>query len=533
MRTAWLDLAEVPDDRTDSAEVCIVGAGAAGLYLARVLAERGVSVILVEAGPVRPTSSDAMGFVADFGGDVYPGATLGRFFGLGGSTARWGGALVPHSSHDVRDAEPTRETWRHVVAVVEANTRRVLRTLGFSGEPGFSTYPEQVLGTPTAGLPGTGLTTQSALYLPFRRKNLIGLLQPARTSSGKPPRVYVNAVAKEWRIASGSHGGPQVTELLATSRNRHTLRVSARRFVIAAGAIESARCLLEIQHVGSRPVLRAGADPGGGLADHLSVPIADVPHEHAAMVARAYGPRFQGSWLRTFRFVDRQPAERRPRYFAHFIFPFESAGYTVAKEVLGAVQARRWPRVSVGELTRGCSDIARLAIARYLASRLHIPAGNPIRLQLDVEQPDNPAHRITLGSATDDYGRRIPSINWSITPDDMDLMRSTASHVLKQWSRPEAGLPALVPRTVGDDQAKPYDAYHPVGTCRMGNDRTAVVDHHLRVWGVENLWVVSTGVLPGAGTANPTFTMLCLAHQLAESIAAAPRDYAPHVTKGD
>jgi choline dehydrogenase-like flavoprotein len=52
----------------------------------------------------------------------------------------------------------------------------------------------------------------------------------------------------------------------------------------------------------------------------------------------------------------------------------------------------------------------------------------------------------------------------------------------------------------------------------MGNDAEAVVDHDMKVWNVENLWVSSTGVLPSAGTANPTFSMLCLTHALAKKL---------------
>lgn len=71
------------------------------------------------------------------------------------------------------------------------------------------------------------------------------------------------------------------------------------------------------------------------------------------------------------------------------------------------------------------------------------------------------------------------------------------------------------------DEVKPHDAYHPVGTCRMGEDGEAVVGRDLKVRGFANLWVASTGVLPSAGTANPTFTMLCLTQQLAEELAVA------------
>jgi choline dehydrogenase-like flavoprotein len=54
----------------------------------------------------------------------------------------------------------------------------------------------------------------------------------------------------------------------------------------------------------------------------------------------------------------------------------------------------------------------------------------------------------------------------------------------------------------------------------MGDGAEGVVDRELRVNGLDNAWVASTAVLPGAGTANPTFTLLCLANRLASRLAA-------------
>jgi choline dehydrogenase len=52
--------------------------------------------------------------------------------------------------------------------------------------------------------------------------------------------------------------------------------------------------------------------------------------------------------------------------------------------------------------------------------------------------------------------------------------------------------------------------YHPVGTCKMGNDEMAVVDDKLRVKGIENLRVIDASIMPRiiAGNTNATSIMI-------------------------
>jgi choline dehydrogenase-like flavoprotein len=500
--------------------ICVVGAGAAGLYLAGRLSRQGLSVVVLDAGGATCGPGHSIGIDPAFCGSHYRGAVEGRAFGWGGSTSRWGGLLVPHSDRDIPHAgDPHWTTWKHIVQVVADRSDAVFAALGLSGRPDFFSFPAKVLGDKARLLRERSLTTVAAEFLPFTRRNLTYLASgPSRANV----RVFLHAVVCKWFIRPGAAG--DVSSIEATSTSTRRVRVSADLFVIAAGAIESARILLEIDRSTNERLLPRSAKVGQYLSDHLSTAIADVHHDDQCAAAETFGPVFAKGRMRPFRFIDTRQAPRSPRHFAHLVFDGANPGFRLAKQVLSAIQGKYIPRVTFSCARAGAAGLASLAYARLFKSRLYIPRQTSACMQLDVEQIPQAENRVRLGNDNDRYGRPVAVLQWQVSDADRTAIQSLATGLVASWPAQALGGIRLVSTNdrVGGGP-KPYDAYHPVGTCRMGVDSEATVDLDLRVRGTGNLFLLSTAVFPSAGTANPTFSMLCLGDRLADQLALAAK----------
>jgi choline dehydrogenase-like flavoprotein len=145
-----------------------------------------------------------------------------------------------------------------------------------------------------------------------------------------------------------------------------------------------------------------------------------------------------------------------------------------------------------------------------------------------AEQAPNPASRVTLGERRDALGVPQPALDWQLSRQDKDTVAVLAETLGAEFTR--LGLGSVTPSTwlaesgcdwpVDPTVSKhPIAGYHHMGTTRMGRERSrSVVDANCRVHGYGNLYVAGSSVFPTGGWANPTLTILALAHRLADHI---------------
>lgn len=455
--------------------LCIIGAGTYGSYLLkRLLEERGaeVEVTVIELGDETSKTEEEAGLVSESPNYLSP--KLGRYFGLGGTSERWGGHLV---FFDERDNPGGGEVWKHIVAVNERHREQVLdRLLGLSRPRGFDADDEGPFKT--------------GIWLKYGRRNLFRHLT-------KPQRQSFRLL-KNRRVVDFGYTGGRITHVRCIDREGSEDVIGGDVFYLTAGALESCRLLLEFAKKNAR---LAQTDLGKNAGDHVS-----------AELFRIEGPPVLSGTDMSFRFrkgnlVTKRVIVQTSGGRTGYLLPIYNKDVQVFTAIKQLLFGRQKGRFLLKEIVTGIPFLVKTLFSLVFLKKLY--TGKVWSLQLDLEQPLPNGHSIALKEgAKDAFGESGIAIDWHITEDDIRSMKEISKQTAAMLR--DSGL-SFVPLFEQDStHEKIEDIYHPAGFLRMGDDEKSVVDLQCKVRGTSNLYHFSTAVFPTAKSINPTAAGFCL-----------------------
>ncbi len=552
-------------DRRPSAhaDVCVVGAGPGGAILADSLARRGHDVVVLEAGPrfemddlvermessLRPSGNDletwGMGGPRDrysTGGDVPYRVNANRVKGVGGTTLHWGGMAPRFHEKDfemasrygvARDWPIGYDDLRPYYAAAE-------RVMGISGAGDNPFLPPREEPYPVPPFPpshsdslfadacesvGVAMHTAPRAQVPEPYDGRGGCLAYGTCAPVCPSGSKYNATHDvEKAETAGARvidrapvqrlehdaAGERVTEAVyRTPDGRHTQ--TADQFVLACGAIETARLLL----------LSDSARYPNGLANSSgAVGKQFMTHPSIETRARLGQPTkqhrigFPTSVTHQFMTHEDTPGSIQLEFG-------NTAGPNLTQLALGGSAGVDRLRT----LVEGAADPDSWAAAAGggesgplwgddLLAEMRAGFGDHLTIIGLVEQLPRAENRVTLDrSTTDEYGNPVPDVRLSLS-DRVESVRDRAAEIQRD----------ILAATGADPDSFHTETTltpHQMGTTRMGTDPAdSVVDPRLRTHDLSNLSVSSASVFVTGSAVNPTLTIAALALKCADHIDA-------------
>jgi choline dehydrogenase-like flavoprotein len=306
----------------------------------------------------------------------------------------------------------------------------------------------------------------------------INLLLPDALATGKLDIVQ-NAIVREISadkntgLASGAH-----------FVDRHTgreMHVKARAVVLAAGCLESTRLLLNSQLANSSGVMgHYLVDQMYGVSVVASVPEArDGKAQPGLMGGSAFIPRFR----------NLSKTEKR-----NFI-----KGYCVSINSGSSASPNFFPLYGA-ELQQKLDSYAGSCVSGGIFGERVARYENHVRINKDVK---------------DKWGIPVLHIEARDSENERNLTRDAANTIEEIFH--EAGW-EIICKT--DRVNPPGYSIHEVGTCRMGdNPKTSVLNKWCQSHDIKNLFVVDGASFVTCGWQNPTMTILALSMRASEYLA--------------
>lgn len=506
-----------PDPGLIRGRICIVGAGAAGITLARSLARTTPGILLVESGGMEIEGETQMLCAGRQLGLPYFNLTSCRLRFFGGTTNHWEGYC---RANDPIDYEARPELgltgWPFGPGELAPWIAEAGASLGIDPR---AFDPAAVLAD--RGLDPDQMVERHGTHL---QTKIFQLATEIRLGPIFRDEIAASANVVPWlnlnvtRIAL-SPEGTRVTHLEAATLTGRRYRIEAEHFVLCAHAIENARLLLASDDVQPTGIGNAHGHVGRHFMDHAYIAASQfIPSDRFPAIYdwdHARRRKLNANLSFTDDFLREQGLLQ---YYCRFDPVYLTGGAEQAREDL---RAGFWQPGDADFLSDIAAFTSELGGAwRWRQTRKGRFRPPPVyRLEHRIEQAPNPDSRVVLSDRRDALGNRIADLDWRLTDHDIDSFRRGQRAIGREMAA--LGYGRMVKEEITRDLVaeRVTGHYHHVGTTRMSDvPQTGVTDGHGRVHGIANLHVGGSSVFPSAGYSGPTMMIIAMALRQADHL---------------
>jgi choline dehydrogenase-like flavoprotein len=458
-------------------DVCIIGAGAAGIVLARTLARAGRTVLLAEGGGLDYSDESQAIYRGRVVGDPYFELEDARLRYFGGSTNHWAGVCRPLDERDFQPKAYVSFTGWPI------QPRELSPYLGEAREIlGLDPFPAD------APLPGTQDLQQMFWRYADRLRLGEQYLPEIQNSSHVSALLHANFIGFDLH-------DQKILAAWFSNYEGNRVKVEAFRFVLACGGIENSRILL-IENAKINNVL-------GNSSNMIGKYFMEHPHFTIG------------------------------EHFLYRDHPFElsddeinlipTPGFMERSEIMNCRITLDLVRSRPG--WQGFVQTAMCSVAPEMSDQLLHSLGRRYlcggTVRASWEQEPRAENQIALGDDVDVFGNPRVQMIWHKSELDRRTFTTLALRVGRYLAEVDAGRLRLEDWVLDEHADYPVHdrlggKHHMGGTRMASSPRDGVVDRNCLVFGTNNLYVAGSSVFPNGGQSNPTLTIVLLSLRLAD-----------------
>ena len=177
------------------------------------------------------------------------------------------------------------------------------------------------------------------------------------------------------------------------------------------------------------------------------------------------------------------------------------------------------PRENLKDIANAYENAKESKLSRFLDGKMY----DSFEMVTRLEQSPNPSSRVTLDTEKDELGMPRATLHWQFTPLEKHSLRKIFEVLGQQVGLAGIGRIRLL-ECLHDpkDESMPENTsggWHHMGTTRMSEDpKKGVVDANCKIHGIDNLYAAGSSCFTTGGAVNPTLTIVAISLRLSDHI---------------